>query len=53
MPEPPDLTHHTGRLDGIKQHWVSAGEGPPVHLLHGSPETWYGWRKQVPVPPER
>lgn len=49
----PEVTHHTRVLNGIKQHWVSAGEGPPVYLLHGFPETWYGWRKQLPVLAEK
>ncbi|MFJ3209861.1 alpha/beta fold hydrolase [Streptomyces flaveolus] len=48
-----DITHHTAVLNGIRQHWVSAGMGPPVYLLHGFPETWYGWRKQIPVLAER
>ncbi len=30
-------------------HYVEAGEGPPVVLLHGFPETWYAWRRQIPV----
>jgi haloacetate dehalogenase len=47
------VTHHTARLNEITQHWVSAGDGPPVYLLHGFPETWYGWRKQIPVLAER
>jgi haloacetate dehalogenase len=47
------VTHHTARLNGINQHWVSAGDGPPVYLLHGFPETWYAWRKQIPVLAER
>lgn len=42
MTELTGITHHTAELDGIKQHWVSAGQGPPVYLLHGFPETWYG-----------
>src|SRR5205823_304967 len=25
------------------------GDGPPVYLLHGFPETWYAWLKQIPV----
>jgi hypothetical protein len=25
-------------------HYVEAGEGPLVILLHGFPEFWYGWR---------
>jgi pimeloyl-ACP methyl ester carboxylesterase len=45
----PEVDHHYARLNGIGQHWVTAGEGPPVYLLHGFPETWFGWRKQIPV----
>lgn len=48
-----EVTHHTAIVNGIKQHWVSAGDGPPVYLLHGFPETWFGWRKQIPVLAER
>ncbi|MCE7011987.1 alpha/beta hydrolase [Kibdelosporangium philippinense] len=51
--EPPRITHHTAVLNGIRQHWVSAGAGPPVYLLHGFPEMWFGWRKQIPVLAER
>lgn len=47
--EPAGITHHTARLNGIRQHWVSVGQGPPVYLLHGFPETWFGWRKQIPA----
>jgi alpha-beta hydrolase superfamily lysophospholipase len=43
------VTHHTARLNGITQHWVTDGGGPPVYLLHGFPETWFAWRKQIPV----
>src|SRR6201994_3612264 len=28
-------------------HYVEAGEGPLVVLLHGFPEFWYGWRPQI------
>jgi pimeloyl-ACP methyl ester carboxylesterase len=42
------LSHHTIHANGIKQHYVDAGEGAPVVLLHGFPETWYAWRKQIP-----
>jgi pimeloyl-ACP methyl ester carboxylesterase len=28
-------------------HYVEAGEGPLVVLLHGFPEFWYGWRLQI------
>lgn len=53
MGDPAGLRHHTASLDGITQHFVTAGKGPPVYLLHGYPETWYGWRKQIPVLAER
>lgn len=37
--------------NGIRLHVVQAGpkNGPPVVLLHGFPEFWYGWRKQIPA----
>lgn len=46
---PACLTHHTIEANGIKLHYVDAGDGPLVVLLHGFPETWYAWRKQIPV----
>ena len=48
-----NFQHHTLHANGIKQHWVEAGDGPPVVLLHGFPETCYAWRKQIPVLAER
>ncbi|MET8470699.1 alpha/beta hydrolase [Streptomyces sp. NPDC006422] len=30
-------------------HLVEQGEGPLVLLLHGFPESWYSWRRQLPV----
>jgi pimeloyl-ACP methyl ester carboxylesterase len=34
-------------LDAIKLHYVTAGEGPLVVLVHGFPDFWYSWRKQI------
>src|ERR1700727_2325256 len=28
-------------------HYVEAGEGPLIVLLHGFPEYWFGWRLQI------
>src|SRR5262249_48031294 len=28
-------------------HYVEAGEGPLLVLLHGFPEFWFGWRLQI------
>jgi pimeloyl-ACP methyl ester carboxylesterase len=33
----------------VKLHYVSAGEGPLVVLLHGFPDFWYTWRDQMPA----
>ncbi len=45
-----DLRHHVAHINGLEpMHWVEAGDGPPVVLLHGFPETWYAWRHQIPA----
>jgi len=31
----------------VSLHYVEAGEGPLVVLLHGFPEFWFGWRLQI------
>lgn len=36
-------------VNGIRLHYVEEGQGELVILLHGFPEFWYGWRKQIPV----
>jgi pimeloyl-ACP methyl ester carboxylesterase len=47
------ITHHTVTVNNIKLHYVDAGQGPPVFLLHGFPEFWFAWRKQIPVLAQR
>src|SRR5271156_1029657 len=42
------ISSRTVRANGIRQHYVTAGDGPPVVLLHGFPETSYAWRHQLP-----
>jgi pimeloyl-ACP methyl ester carboxylesterase len=34
---------------GIRLHVVESGVGPLVLLLHGFPDFWYGWRRQIPA----
>ena len=41
------VRHRRVRGDGIDLHVAVAGDGPPVILLHGFPENWRSWRKQV------
>lgn len=43
------IVNHTLRANGIRQNYIDAGEGPPVVLLHGFPETNYAWRNQIPA----
>lgn len=33
--------------NGQRLHYVSAGQGPLVMLLHGFPEFWYSWRANI------
>ncbi|SER50153.1 alpha/beta fold hydrolase [Natrinema salaciae] len=48
MVERDSLEHGRARVNGIKLHYVTAGEGPPLVLLHGWPQTWYEWRDVIP-----
>jgi pimeloyl-ACP methyl ester carboxylesterase len=42
-------THDQVVVNGIRLHYVEAGSGPLVVLLHGFPEFWYSWRHQIPA----
>jgi pimeloyl-ACP methyl ester carboxylesterase len=35
--------------NGIQQHVVIGGDGPPLLLVHGWPENWYAWRFLMPA----
>jgi pimeloyl-ACP methyl ester carboxylesterase len=43
------FSHHTATVNGIQLHYVIGGQGDPVVLLHGWPETWYAWHKVMPA----
>ena len=32
----------------LRQHVFTGGEGPPLLLVHGWPQTWYAWRLVMP-----
>ena len=44
----PGLAHHRAVANGVWLHFVTAGQGDPVVLLHGWPQTWFEWRHVIP-----
>ena len=42
-----DLAHKYATINGIRVHYVEAGSGELVILLHGFPDCWYSWRHQI------
>jgi len=48
MPAAP-IAHAYARLSGVLMHYVTAGDGDPVVLLHGWPQTWHEWRRVIPL----
>ena len=34
-------------VNGVRLHYVTEGEGPPIVFVHGFPEFWYEWDKQL------
>ena len=43
-----EYNHHKTLVNGILMHYVIAGKGDPIVLLHGWPQTWYEWRHIIP-----
>ncbi|MFD4191854.1 alpha/beta fold hydrolase [Amycolatopsis thermoflava] len=39
------MDSHMATVNGIRMHYRRAGEGPPVVLLHGWPQTSYCWHR--------
>ncbi|NUP19185.1 MAG: alpha/beta hydrolase, partial [Streptomyces sp.] len=50
QPEPTaELRHRTVEAPAGRLHLVEQGSGPLVLLVHGFPESWYSWRRQLPA----
>jgi pimeloyl-ACP methyl ester carboxylesterase len=49
IPTLPGFTSKFATANGIRLHYVTGGEGPPLVLLHGWPETWWMYRKVMPA----
>src|SRR4051812_3840323 len=46
----PGVEHHHVEINGSRIHYVAAGKaGSPVLLVHGFPETWWAFRKVIPL----
>ena len=45
----PAWNHRHLEANGIGIHYVRHGAGPPLVVLHGWPEFWYTWRKNLLV----
>ncbi|MEO2015798.1 MAG: alpha/beta hydrolase [Fuerstiella sp.] len=41
--------HGFAKSGDVKIHYVTAGEGPLLVMLHGFPDYWYTWREQMPT----
>ncbi|HYP24377.1 MAG TPA: 4-alpha-glucanotransferase [Actinomycetota bacterium] len=48
-----EIRHGYAQLSEVKLHYAEAGSGPLVVMLHGYPEFWYSWRRQIPFLAER
>lgn len=42
-----ELREGYAELGDVRLHYVEAGDGPLIVLLHGFPEFWFGWRLQI------
>src|SRR5499427_7618723 len=42
-----ELREGYAEIGDQRLHYVEAGDGPLIVLLHGFPEFWFGWRQQI------
>lgn len=47
IPDNAGYTEGYADSNGVKIHYVEAGEGPLVVMIHGFPDFWYSWRDQM------
>lgn len=41
------VEHRYAENEGVRIHYVTAGSGPLVVMVHGFPDFWYSWRDQI------
>lgn len=42
------FSHQYFDTSEVRLHYVTGGEGPPLLLLPGWPQSWYCWRHVMP-----
>jgi pimeloyl-ACP methyl ester carboxylesterase len=42
-----ELREGYAEIGDQRLHYVEAGDGPLIVLLHGFPEFWFAWRRQI------
>ncbi len=45
----PGFSNHYAAVNGTTLHYVSGGEGEPLVLIPGYPETWWAYHKVMPL----
>lgn len=45
----PHFSNHYANVNDTKLHYVSGGEGEPLILIPGYPETWWAYHKVMPI----
>jgi pimeloyl-ACP methyl ester carboxylesterase len=46
----PGITHHRAEVNGTGLHYIEAGSaGSPILLVHGFPESWWAFRRLIPM----
>ena len=48
-----EVQSHFADLEEVSIHYVTAGQGDAVVLLHGIPQTSHEWRRVIPTLSER
>lgn len=44
-----EVEHHTVAIKDVRLHYLRAGSGEPVYLLHGWPQNCAAWERIVPI----
>ncbi|WP_437726188.1 alpha/beta fold hydrolase [Sorangium sp. So ce861] len=42
-----DITHGHADVNGVRLHYASRGAGKLILFIHGFPELWYAWKRQL------